>query len=71
MNPPLGASLTQMGYENYPEALYNVLKRVDKDLKDRNLSIPLYVTENGIATSNDEERVLFIDKALHHRRGRQ
>ena len=37
MNPPLGASLTQMGYENYPEALYNVLKRVDKDLKDRNL----------------------------------
>ena len=65
MNPPLGASLTQMGYENYPEALYNVLKRVDKDLKDRNLSIPLYVTENGIATSNDEERVLFIDKALH------
>ncbi len=64
MNPPLSASLTQMGYENYPEALYNVLKRVDGELKERNLDIPLYVTENGIATGNDEERVVFIEKAL-------
>ena len=64
MNPPTSASLTQMGYENYPEALYNVLKRLDRELKERNLDIPLYVTENGIATGNDEERVVFIEKAL-------
>ncbi|MDY4156035.1 MAG: family 1 glycosylhydrolase, partial [Bacilli bacterium] len=51
--------LTQMGYENYPQALGHVVSRVYKELKK-----PILVTENGIATSNDEERCVFIKEAL-------
>ena len=54
-----GARLTQMAYENYPEALEHVIRTVAKSL-----SIPIIVTENGIATSDDAERVLFIEKAM-------
>ena len=56
---PEGARTTQMGYENYPEALEHVVRRVHNELK-----IPLIVTENGIATSEDSEREAFIEKAL-------
>lgn len=56
---PEGARLTQMSYENYPEALEHVIRRVAEKL-----SIPIIVTENGIATSDDGERVEFIGKAL-------
>ena len=56
---PEGARTTQMGYENYPEALEHVVRRVHNELK-----IPLIVTENGIATSEDFERETFIEKAL-------
>ena len=51
--------LTQMGYENYPQALGHVVSRVYKELKK-----PILVTENGIATSNDEDRCVFIKEAL-------
>lgn len=56
---PKGARMTQMNYENYPEALEHVIRTVAKDL-----SIPIIVTENGIATADDAERVEFIRKAL-------
>lgn len=56
---PRDARITQMDYENYPEALEHVIRRVNKELP-----IPLIVTENGIATSDDEEREIFILKAL-------
>ena len=56
---PEGAPLTQMDYEVYPEALANVLRRVAKDFKGE-----LIVTENGIATTDDTQRVAFIEKAL-------
>lgn len=51
--------LTQMGYENYPQALGHVVSRVFKELHK-----PILVTENGIATSNDNERCVFIKEAL-------
>jgi beta-glucosidase len=54
-----GALLTQMGYENYPSALGHVVSKVYNELHK-----PILVTENGIATSNDEERCEFIKKAL-------
>ena len=49
-----------MNYEFYPEALEHVLRRVAEDFHG-----DLYVTENGIATSDDTRRVAFIDAALN------
>ncbi len=51
--------LTKMGYEYYPEALGNVLKFVSKHWHKSVL-----VTENGVSTDNDEERIEFIERAL-------
>lgn len=56
---PEGAETTQMGYEFYPQALANVLRAVHEKL-----SIPLMVTENGIATADDSRRTAFIQQAL-------
>lgn len=50
---------TQMGYEDYPQALGNVLRRVAKEFKNE-----LIVTENGIATSDDTRRCAFIKEAF-------
>ena len=56
---PSSAETTQMGYEFYPQALGNVIREVHK-----NISIPIIVTENGLATSDDTRRVDFIGQAL-------
>lgn len=56
---PEGAEMTQMDYENYPQALGNVIRRVHEEL-----DIPIMVTENGIATSDDSLRTAFIQTAL-------
>lgn len=56
---PEGAAMTQMDYENYPAALEHVIRAVAGEL-----SIPIIVTENGIATFDDAERIEFIQKAL-------
>ncbi|WP_078549533.1 glycoside hydrolase family 1 protein [Litchfieldia alkalitelluris] len=53
------ARLTKMGYEYYPEALGNVLRFVSKHWDK-----PIIVTENGISTDSDEDRVEFIERAL-------
>lgn len=59
VKPEDGAELTLMGYEFYPEALGNVIRKVSNDL-----SIPIMITEHGIATEDDSRRVEFIQKAL-------
>jgi beta-glucosidase len=59
VKPAEGAELTQMGYEFYPKALKNVIRKVAKDI-----SIPIIITEHGIATDEDERRVEFIREAL-------
>ena len=59
VKPDETTRLTKMGYEFYPEALGNVLRFVSK-YWDK----PIIVTENGISTDNDEERVEFIERAL-------
>lgn len=51
--------LTQMEYEFYPQALGHVIKRVYEET-----GLPILVTENGIATSNDEDRCEFMDEAI-------
>ncbi|MGI8387556.1 glycoside hydrolase family 1 protein [Robertmurraya sp. P23] len=52
--------LTDMGYEFYPEALAGVLRFVHEHWDK-----PIIVTENGVATTNDEERREFIQRALN------
>lgn len=61
--PKPGTVCTQMGYELYPKALGNVIRRVDKEFKDNGVTMPIMVTENGVATSDDSVRVKFIDEA--------
>lgn len=54
-----GAPVTQMGYEDYPQAIGNVLRKVAKEFKGE-----LIVTENGIATDDDDRRCAFIQEAF-------
>lgn len=56
---PEEAKKTQMEYENYPQALEHVIRRVHEAL-----DIPILITENGIATADDAERCAFIETAL-------
>lgn len=58
MPAPEGAELTQMGYEFYPQSLANVIRKVHKEL-----AIPILVTENGVATSDDPRRIAYIEQA--------
>lgn len=55
---PEEAKLTQMGYEIYPQALEACIRKVHKELK-----MPIIITENGIAVSDDRIREDFIKKA--------
>ncbi|GAE31542.1 glycoside hydrolase family 1 protein [Alkalihalobacillus hemicellulosilyticus] len=59
IKPDENTRLTKMGYEYYPEALGNVIRFVSKHWNK-----PIIVTENGLSTDNDEERVEFIERAL-------
>ena len=64
MPVPEGAEVTQMDYEFYPEALEHVIRRADEEFKNAGRAdMPIMVTENGIATSDDSRRVAFIEKA--------
>lgn len=53
---PPGAPTTDMGWEIYPEGLYNLLDR----LAHRYPDLPLYITENGLADETDAVRPRFI-----------
>ena len=64
MPVPEGAEVTQMDYEFYPEALEHVICRADEEFKNAGRAdMPIMVTENGVATSDDTRRVAFIEKA--------
>ncbi|OYT25436.1 MAG: beta-glucosidase [Thermofilum sp. ex4484_82] len=51
--------VTDMGWDVYPEGLYNVLMRLKRSGK------PIIITENGIATRDDRQRVCFIVRHLY------
>jgi beta-glucosidase len=53
-----GRGLTDMGWEIHPEGLEEVLKEAWR------LNVPLIVTENGIATMDDEQKTRFIEKHI-------
>lgn len=60
--PPLppGARRTQMGYEYRPESLAATVRRVAALLPGKDI----VVTEHGVATDDDAERVEFLDRGL-------
>ena len=49
---PAGAPVTEMGWEIYPEGLYDLLKRIDRDYGKPEL----YITENGAAFKDEDVR---------------
>jgi beta-glucosidase len=55
-----GVRRTEMGYEFRPEAIAATLRRAAEMVPDTDL----VVTEHGIATNDDEERVEFIQRGL-------
>ncbi len=57
--PEPGAELTQMGYEFWPEALGETIRYTAAHVQ-----VPIYVTENGVATADDTRRIDFIRRAL-------
>lgn len=57
--PAPDAELTQMGYAFAPEALEQTLRYAHA-----RTGLPVLVTENGIATEDDDRRVAFIHGAL-------
>ncbi|ACR79134.1 MULTISPECIES: glycoside hydrolase family 1 protein [Kosmotoga] len=54
-----GNKKTDMGYEFYPEGLRTIIMKCHKDY-----SLPILITENGIADATDEKRWKYIKKAL-------
>lgn len=59
VNPDENTRMTEADNEFYPESLAGVLQFVSKHWKK-----PIIVTENGISTSNDKDRVEFIDGVI-------
>ena len=57
--PEAGVELTQTGYEFWPEALEQTIRFAASRAK-----VPVYVTENGVATEDDTRRVEYIRRAL-------
>jgi beta-glucosidase len=56
--PPDNAETTQMHWEVYPEGLGRMLRRL------ADTGLPIVVTENGIATADDEKRTRYITSHL-------
>ncbi len=52
--------VTDMGWEIYPEGIYHLLKYCQRYNK------PIYVTENGIADEDDDQRQKFITNHLKY-----
>ena len=59
LGPEPGVELTQMGYEFWPDAVEVCLRYA----ADR-VPVPIYVTENGVATADDNRRIEYIRESL-------
>lgn len=60
---PAGAEVTQMDYEYYPQGLAHVIDRVYNEFLANGKEMSIMVTENGIATADDDRRVAYIEEA--------
>jgi beta-glucosidase len=61
MPPEEGVEVLPLGYEYWPEALEGTLRRAWEATGGK---LPLLVTENGIGTDDDEQRVRYVRTAL-------
>jgi beta-glucosidase len=61
LGPEEGVETTIMGYEFWPQALEATIRRA-YEVTD---GVPVYVTENGIAVTDDRRRIEFVRQALH------
>jgi beta-glucosidase len=59
LGPEPGVELTQMGYEYWPDALEVCLRYAAERTK-----VPIYITESGIATDDDDRRIDYIRHSL-------
>jgi beta-glucosidase len=59
LGPEAGVELTQMKYEFWPEALEATIRYASAAT-----GLPIIVTENGIATTDDRRRMVYIERAL-------
>ena len=56
--PPEGARLTMMGWEWWPEGLARAIQTAART------GLPIVITENGIATADDDERIEYLELHL-------
>ncbi|MBA2327023.1 MAG: glycoside hydrolase family 1 protein [Actinobacteria bacterium] len=59
LGPAEGVAALQMGYEFWPQALETTIRRAVEVTGS-----PVYVTENGIGTADDEHRIQYVTDAL-------
>ncbi len=52
--PPEDSERSTMGWQVYPEGFYHCLKRA------ASYGVPVYITENGIGTDDDEQRCSYL-----------
>ncbi len=60
LGPEEGVEVLIMGYEFWPEALEATIRYAKEKA-----NVPIYVTENGIGTTNDEQRIEYVRRALN------
>jgi len=60
--PPAGAETSTMGWQVYPEGFYRCQTRLKAYGK------PVYITENGIGTDDDEQRCRYVIRHLQQTR---
>jgi beta-glucosidase len=60
LGPEPGVPVTQMGYEYWPQAVEGTVRRAWEFTG----GTPVVVTENGISTTVDTERIAFVTDAL-------
>jgi beta-glucosidase len=60
LEPPQGSRTTLTGWEYYPQAMAGALRHTARRLP----GVPMMVTENGIATATDAERIAYTSTVL-------
>ena len=61
LGPEDGVPVLLMGYEYYPESLEGTIRRAWEYTKGE---VPIIVTENGIGTDDDAQRIAYVRAAL-------
>jgi beta-glucosidase len=59
INPGPDAETSTMGWEVYPEGFYQCITRLGE------YGVPVYITENGIGTDDDEQRISYLVRHLN------